>query len=386
MWFVCQVDCNHKLTNWRIKRASSFYACVRSFLKNHIYIYKIISLSEYLKQKLDFWRRKPEANWGYFFEKLHSLLVSGETLLTALKLLQEDKTMPQRFISKAITNLKNGLFIGALWDETSVPLNEGQKNLLQSAEQGGFFMQGVKQIKTVLRFQSTSKQQIRRGLVYPTCVLGVMVVFMFVLSLFLLQNVETFFMEQNIEPGAFTKFVFSMNHYFVPLSLCFLLMFAVVLIVLKVKNISLLDKFELLIEKRCQWLQYSLFSLNLAEFLENNFSILESVKMSLENFVDKITQNNVLLMLNNGKTLSESLSFMPKDFYLTLQNGEISGEVVTVLKQLSQMYYQRYEEKLSQWTKFVEPLCLVAMAVFVFLLVMVVFSPLLQLFQSISFD
>ena len=343
-------------------------------------------MSGYLRQKLDFWKRKSEANWGYFFEKLHSLLVSRETLLTALKLLQEDKTMPQRFISKAITNLKNGLFIGALWNETSIPLNEGQKHLLQSAEQGGFFMQGVKQIKTVLRFQSTSKQQIRRGLVYPTCVLGVMVVFMFVLSLFLLQNVETFFMEQNIEPGAFTKFVFSANHYFVSLFFCFLLMFGVVLIVLKVKNISLLDKFELLIEKRCQWLQYSLFSLNLAEFLENNFPMLESVRMSLENFVDKITQNNVLLMLNNGKTLSESLSFMPKDFYLTLQNGEISGEVVSVLKQLSQIYYQRYEEKLSQWTKFVEPLCLVAMAVFVFLLIMVVFSPLLQLFQSINFD
>lgn len=386
MWFICQIECDHKLTSWRIKRTSSFYACVRSFLKNHVYIYKIISLSEYFRQKVDFWRRKTEDNWGYFFEKLHSLLASGETLLTALTVLQEDKAMPQRFISKAITNLKNGLFIGTLWNETSVPLNEGQKHLLQAAEQGGFFTQGVKQIKAVLRFQATAKQQIRRGLVYPGCVLVVMVVFMFVLSLFLLQNVETFFMEQNIELGAFSKFVFSANHYFVPLFCGFLLMVAVVLIVLKVKNISLLDKFELLIEKRCQWLQYSLFSLNLAEFLENNFPVLESVRLSLENFVDKITQNNVLLMLNNGKTLSESLSFMPKDFYLTLQNGEISGEVVSILKQLSQLYYQRYEEKLSQWTKFVEPLCLVSMAVFVFLLVMIVFSPLLQLFQSINFD
>ena len=182
VWFICQVECGCKSGSWRIKRASSFYACVRSFLKNHVYIYKIISLSEYLRQKVDFWRRETEDNWGYFFEKLHSLLASGETLLTALTVLQEDKAMPQRFISKAITNLKNGLFIGALWNETSLPLNEGQKHLLQSAEQGGFFTQGVKQIRTVLRFQAIAKQQIRRGLVYPGCVLGVMIVFMFVLS------------------------------------------------------------------------------------------------------------------------------------------------------------------------------------------------------------
>lgn len=386
MWFICQVDYGHKVASWRIKKASSFFACVKSYLKKHVYIYQIIPLSEYVVQKVSFFKKNGKNYWEYFFDKLYSLLRNGETLLTALTVLKEDKNSPQRFIEKSLVNLKNGLFIGALWNEEDVPLNKGQKYLLQCAEQGGFLKQGVKQIKEALRFQSKVKKQIRRSLVYPGCVLCVMFVFMGILSLVLLRNVETFFCEQNIVPGMFTKFVFSVNHYALPAFFCFLVVFLVVSIFLKLKNISLLDKFELFVEKHCRLLQYSMFSINLAEFLENNFPVVESVKMSLDNFVDRITQNNVLLLLNSGKSLSESLAFMPKEFYLSLQNSELSGEVSETLRQLSQTYYQRYEEKLSQWTKFIEPLCLIMIAVFVFLLVMAVFSPLMQLFDSINLD
>lgn len=386
MWFICQVDCRHKVASWRIKSASSLFSCVKFYLKKHIYVYQIIPLSEYFVQKISFLKKVERKYWNHFFDKLHSLLMNGETLLTALTVLQEDRNSPQRFVEKALLNLKNGLFIGTLWDEEEVPLNKGQKYLLQCAEQGGFLTQGVKQIKDALKFQSKVKKQIRRSLIYPGCVLSVMFVFMGVLSLFLLRNVEMFFCEQNIVPGIFTKFIFTVNHCALPVFFCFLGLVFVVSIFLKVKNISLLDKFELFIEKRCRLLRYSMFSINLAEFLENNFSVVESVKISLDNFVDKNTQNNVLLRLNNGESLSESLAFMPKEFRLALQNGEISGEVAGTLRQLSQTYYQRYEEKLAQWTKFVEPLCLTTIAVFVFLLVMAVFSPLMQLFDSINLD
>ena len=386
MWFICQVECGCKNVGWRIKRASSFFSCAKSYLKKHIYIYQIIPLSEYVVQKVSFLKKTEKNYWGYFFDKLHALLSNGETLLTALTVLQEDENGPQQFTEKALANLKNGLFIGALWDEEKVPLNKGQKYLLQCAEQGGFLTQGVKQIKEALRFHSKIKKQILRSLIYPGCVLGIMCIFMCILSQVLLRNVETFFCEQTIEPGIFTKFVFSVNHYALPLFFIALCSLLAICIFLKLKNISLLDKFELFIEKRCLLLQYSLFSINLAEFLENNFPMVDSVKMALDNFADKNTQNNVLLLLNNGKNLSESLAFMPKEFCLTLQNSEISGEVVRTLRQLSQTYYERYEEKLSLGTKFVEPLCLIAIAGFVFLLVLAVFSPLMQLFDSINLD
>lgn len=386
MWFICQVDGKHKFASWRIKRASSFFSCVKSYLKKHIYIYQIIPLSEYVIQKINFFKKVEKKDWEHFFDKLYSLLRNGETLLTALRVLKEDKNSPQQFIEKALVNLRNGLFIGTLWDEEDVPLNKGQKYLLRCSEQGGFLTQGVKQIKDALVFQSKIKKQIQRSLIYPGCVLCIMFVFMAILSQVLLRNVETFFCEQNIVPGIFTRFVFSVNHYSLPIFFCFFSLLLVTSIFLKLKNISLLDKLELFIERHCRLLQYSMFSVNLAEFLENNFPMVESVKMALDNFVDKITQNNVLLMLNNGKSLSESLAFMPKEFYLTLQNSEISGEVAGSLRQLSQMYYQRYEENLSQWTKFIEPLCLILIAGFVFLLVMVVFSPLMQLFDAINLD
>lgn len=278
------------------------------------------------------------------------------------------------------------MFIGPLWYEEDTPLTKGQKYLLQCAEQGGFLLQGLKQIKDALKLQASVKKQIRRGLIYPGFVLGVMLCFMCVLSLFLLKNMEVFFYEQNIELGWFTSFIFSVNHCFMPLFCGFLCINFLLFVFLKIKKISLLDKFECWVEKRCRWLQYSIFSTNLAAFLENNFSVLESVKISLEYFVDKDMQNNVLLQLNNGQTLSEALSFMPKDFYQAMQNGEIAGDVVTVLKQRAQIYYRKHEEKLSQWTKYIEPGCLILMAGFVFLLIVGIFLPMLQLFQSVSFE
>ena len=386
MWFVCQIETRRGSVCWRIKQATSFQACVRFYLTKHIYVYKIIPASEYIRRKLNVLKKHSEKNWEYFFEKLYSLLASGETLLTALIVLQEDKNVLQSFISKALLNLKNGLFIGSLWYQEDIPLTKGQKYLLQCAEQGGFLLQGLKQIKDALKLQTSVKKQIRRGLIYPGCVLCVMFCFMCVLSLFLLKNMEVFFYEQNIEPGWLESFMFSANHYFMPFFCGFLCINFFVFVFLKIKKVSLLDKFECWLEKRCRWLQYSIFSTNLAAFLENNFSMLESVKISLEHFVDKDMQNNVLLKINNGQTLSEALSFMPKDFYQAMKNGEISGDVVTVLKQRSQIYYQRHREKLSQWTKYIEPGCLILMAAFVLLLVIGMFFPMFQLFQSVSFE
>lgn len=107
MWFVCQIGTRRGNVCWRIKQATSFWACVRFYLTKNIYVYKILPASEYIRRKLNILKKHSENNWEHFFEKLYSLLASGETLLTALTVLQEDKNVSQNFISKALLNLKN---------------------------------------------------------------------------------------------------------------------------------------------------------------------------------------------------------------------------------------------------------------------------------------
>ena len=87
-----------------------------------------------------------------------------------------------------------------------------------------------------------------------------------------------------------------------------------------------------------------------------------------------------------GKSLSASCPWLPKFFLDTLESAEISGQLASVVDNLSKYYFQMYENRLMQFTKWLEPICLIILAGLIILLVVILFMPMAQVFQGVYYE
>lgn len=367
---------------WHWQWARSRYACLRALLKKNQLIYQLTSADGLIKK---IWT-KPEKKryaiklWISLLEKLSAQMMRGNSLLSALKSLQNDSHLPQTFIQLSINHLENGMYIYPLWENKNIPLPYHCKKLLQCAETGGYLHDGLKKVISFLNLQTDAKQQLQRCLIYPCCVLFVSMIFAGTLALTLLPKIEDFCYQQNIAINGLTALLFNLSHHFFGILGCVAIGLLGILFLLNIKKISFYQYF---LEKLDSSLLYSQFAMNLSALISSGLTLRECLKLTLPIFKGKFSLDTILLNLGNGQTLSEALAGFPTEFRGVLQMAEISGQYLPALDHLSQMYYQRFQNTLQQHIKWIEPLSIIFLAGFVFTLLLILFYPLLQTFENL---
>lgn len=380
--FFYQIAQGNSRLHWRCQWARSRYACFRRLLKKHQLIYQFLSWDEIIRQ----FRTKSEKKiynintWVLFLNKLSAQMVRGNSLLSALKSLQHDIRLPKHFIYRAVNYLENGMYIYPLWESENVPLPYHCKKLLQCAETGGYLSEGLKKVITFLNLQADAKHQLQRCLIYPCCVLCVSILFTGVLTLSLIPKIENFCYQQNLTINQLTASLFALSHHFFAIMGGVIAFFMLLLLLLRMKKISLRPYF---FEKLTHSLQYSLFAMNLSALMSSGLALAECLKLTLPIFKGKFSLDKILLNLGNGQKLSEALAQFPTEFRNILQTAEISGQYLPALESLSDMYYRRYQNTLQQWIKWIEPLSIIFVAGFVFVVLLILFYPLLQTFENL---
>ena len=373
-------QCSH--LRWHCQWARSRHACLRRLLeKNHL-IYQLISLDELIKKN---WPKRENKRydiktWTLFLEKLSAQMVRGNSLLSALKYLQNDPRLPRMFIYHSINHLENGMYIYPLWESENVPLPYHCKKLLQCAETGGYLHDGLKKVIAFLNLQADTQRQLHRCLIYPCCVLGVSVIFAGILASTLIPEIENFCYQQNLAINRFTSLLFDLSHHFLVIFCGIMATLMGVRILLNVKKISIR---QYLIERMGNSLLYSQFAMNLSSLISSGLALGECLKLTLPIFRGKFSLDNILLNLGNGQTLSEALTQFPPEFRSVLQTAEISGQYLPALEHLSKIYYQRFQNTLQQCLKWIEPLSIILVAGVVFVMLLILFYPLLQTFENL---
>ena len=382
MLFFYQTVGQDSRLHWRCRWARSRHACFRHLLEKNQLVYQFISLDE-LVQKNGPSREKKRYDikvWTLFLEKLSAQMIRGNSLLSALKSLQNDLRLPQTFICDSINHLENGTYIYPLWESEKVPLPYHCKKLLQCAETGGYLHDGLKKVIAFLNLQTDAKRQLQRCLIYPCCVLGVSVVFAGTLALTLIPKIEDFCYQQSIAVNGFTSLLFNLSHHFGAIWGGMMVCLVGIWILLSIKKVSLRQWF---IEKVGSSLLYSQFAMNLSALVSSGLALGECLKLTLPIFRGKFSLDNILLNLGNGQTLSEALCQFPSEFRSVLQTAEISGQYLPALEHLSKIYYQRFQSTLQQWIKWIEPMSIILVAGFVFVVLLTLFYPLLQTFENL---
>ena len=338
MLFFYQTAERNSHLRWHYQWACSRYACLRHLLKNNKLIYQFISLDEILKKN---WAKREKKRydvkiWVLFLEKLFAQMVRGNSLLLALKSLQNDLRLPRTFIYHSINYLENGMYIYPLWESEKVPFPYHCKKLLQCAETGGYLHEGLKKVITFLSLQADAKHQLQRCFIYPCCVLGVSLIFAGTLALTLIPKIEDFCYQQNIAVNGFTSLLFVLSHHFCGILISVTVSLMGVEFLLKVRKLSLRQYF---IEKMGGALLYSQFAMNLSALLSSGLALSECLKLTVPIFRGKFSLDRILLNLGNGQTLSEALAQFPAEFRSVLQTAEVAGQYPPALDHLSKIYY-----------------------------------------------
>lgn len=388
--FFCKVMRENHSWKWLWRYAPSKFVCLRTLLQEKYYVYGLFSLREFLK-KLRYRRSTPpvsQAQWALFFERLHAQLAIGNPLLLSLKQVAHDRwPIPIRqFTTQAIERLTDGYFITPLLQLKHLNFSPQQIGILQCAESGGYFVQGLERLKDMLQFHLNIKKKMQQNLIYPACVLLFAFFFGCVLSFFLLPRFEMFIREQQLTLNRFTQIIFQLNHYALPCFLCGLVVFIISIIVLKAKHISPWTYMETLMGRTCSAWKYSLFAMDLSHLLGNQMPLIESLKLAAPHLPKKIPLDTMVSALNNGSTLSEALAQLPGEFRDALHSAELQGTLPQTLLQLSQSYYQAYETQLMHYARWLEPISLILIAVGLFITILGLFYPLLHVFQALHLE
>ena len=388
MLFFYQIRKNSGSYHWKSQWARTQWQCLRTLVKKGHYPYRFFSLQSIFNKKLFKQPEKLQLNhWIYFFEKLSAHLHSGKNLSNALKALRSNINIEaqKKFIEEALEYLSSGRYFYSILQEPQYHFSQQHIKLLKCAEMSGYLAQGIDRIYEQLLLKNKIRKQLHHNLIYPCCILSFTIGFCCILVFFLIPRFKEFFMQQNVPLNGIVRLIFSFSDTLpslLPQIIGFIIVLTFFLNYHKKRFTSLLEPY---FYKFFSPLYYSSFAINLAELLEQNVPLVESLKLSLPHLPNQFSYEEINFLLQQGTTLSDALKGLPGDFTQTLQSAEINSELAKNLRNLSTVYYQNYENKLLQLVKWIEPACLLFLAVFIFIIVCSLFYPLVQLFQDIDF-
>lgn len=370
--FICQVVDSEGRNRWLFRRYASKWECLRALWARGFLVQQVL----YGKH---FWSAHASirlSEWESFWGQLQSSLSVGNPLTSALETIQVRHTTLRGFMSQALSALKQGRLFSSVLSQPKFKAPVEWVLILQQAEIGGFLPKGIACIERLVRFQTHLVYEIKRQLLYPLFVAGVVVGFMGGAYGLFLPRIADFYTQQGQSVDKLTAFVLSIPSSWVYLSTASL---GITLTVLWKHA----DRLVLAFQMRSS-LIYSWFAMVLGMLLQNGLPLLESVQVAWGCLPKRYSLQKAYQRLLQGNSLSVVLSDFPSFFCQSLQEGESYGRLAQTLMDLSERYYHQYEKRLLQQAKWIEPISIVVLSLVIFAIIWLIGNPLVQLIKTID--
>lgn len=384
MWFFCKTAYNDGSAKYQFLRAASRFECLRTLLQDKTVPTYIVTLPKvFLRSE----RPPNRRQWYVFFDALYKALSCKASMIVAFKALRTKSITPmqKRLATTAVERLQHGNYVWSLFQPFAPILGSGVMTLLRLSETGGYFSEGIGRIRTLLALQTSLHRKLKRALVYPAFLLGIAVLFMLIVSCFLLPQLQSFLSQPSMEADGFTNLLFELNAR-APMIAVAIFAFALptVLYLKFKKHLSVASLLNLIGR---QWLTYGSFTGNLGALLNQRLPLLQALKLTFADVPLKhITFEAVRERLQKGQTLACAVNGLPRELQRAIETAEARGDLPSVLQEYSRDCYQRYEECLLQVLKWTEPLCIIMIVGLVLLTIALMVQPLSQVFRFVDWD
>ena len=340
-----------------------------------------------------------------FSKELSSYLNSGMTILTALKLLENQHEGEKKYLS-FLNSLNTMIDEGkslyhALNSQKVYVLPEFYIQSLKIAGESGKMVEVLTNMGNFFSAQNKVKKQVKGAMVYPTIIFTVAIAMTSFLIAFVVPKITEIFEDTDQALPPITQFVLNLSDFLTTYYIHLIVGISLVVFIFKI-SYKKLDSFHSFMDgiylklpifgTLIQNHELGRFSYILSLMLNSGVAYAQAVKLSTASFGNYKLRGlfeDASLKVQEGNKLSNSLLMvksvkLKRNFMQSLALGEESSEVANILDNISMLYAEDNEDKLKILLGLLEPFMMLFIGVVVGVIVSAMLLPIFTMTQGLK--
>jgi type IV pilus assembly protein PilC len=327
------------------------------------------------------------------------MVSAGLTLVNCLEILV--KQTENKLLAKKIEDIKKNVEQGAtLTDAFAAHPETFSKlyiNMIKAGEMGGVLDDVLNRIATLMEKEYELRQKIKSAMTYPGFIMGAAVVMGIFMLTFILPQFVGVFEQFGGELPLLTKLLVGFTHLFNRYWYIFFAVFAGIVFLFISYNRTKkghrnIDRIKLKLPVFGNlFLKTSInrFTRTLGTLIRSGVPIIQSLKVSAESIGNDILAeavSNAADRIREGQSISaplEESGVFPPMVTQMIMVGEESGELETMLLNVSSFYDQEVERAVEQLTSVIEPLMMAVVALVVGVMVIAMYLPIFSMVELV---
>lgn len=330
-----------------------------------------------------------------FTRRLHIMISSGMSLLTALLTLQETTSKELSGVLRKVTDdIQSGTKFSESLAKFPRQFDSTYVSLVSIGEKSGSLDKSLKDIIRVRDQRAKIANKIRVASMYPIVIGIVLVALMAGAFLFFLPRFEEMYSEQELEMPMFSQIVFGVAGIFPIIAI--IIAAGLIVYTLLRKNSNEVEflhrrmvdhvilKFPGVKKVSTAAYMYT-FSSTIALMLDNGIRLsdtLELSKRTINNVYIKNEIGNISSLMVHGDSFSEALktqSNFDEILINVVNTGEKSGKMVYSLEQVSSFYNDELTRQVDSLLELVQPVSIMLIAIVIAPIIIAAYLPILEI-------
>ncbi len=336
-----------------------------------------------------------------FYSQLADLLHAGVPLLRALEILerQSSKSTLVSMIRDIRADVADGTSLADAMAKFPKAFTELAVSMVRAGQEGGFLEDVLKRIATFTEHQEELKSKVIGALAYPTFLLVVGSIVLFVLVIFFVPMFKPIFdrLEQRGEMPQLTKVLIWFSQFMIAYGwlVGIILVLSVILFWRWASTASgrmAVDTWKLNLPVAGQIylnLALSRFTRIQGTLLQNGIPLLQALRIAKDSTGNKVLTTTIDQAADNvtaGDSLATPLQgcrYIPSDVVEMIAVGEESNNLEKVLLDIANALETRTARNLELFVRLLEPLMLLVMAGFTLVIVLGLLLPIFKMSSTI---
>lgn len=350
-------------------------------------------------------RQMPGELLATFSKELSSYLNSGMTILTAIKLLENQHEGEKRYVS-FLNSLKTMIDEGkslyhALNSQKVYAIPDFYLQSLNVAGESGKMVEVLTNMANFFSAQNKVKKQVKGAMIYPGVIFTVAVLIIGFLLVSVVPKITQIFKDTDQELPKITQVVVSTSDFLIAHYIGIIVAFILLIVLFKLAY-NKIDAFHRLIDRLLlkvpligmliQNHELGRFSYILSLMLGSGVAYAQAVQLAKATFGNyglKSLFDQAAKKVVEGNKLSNSLALskgpiLKRNFMQTLALGEESSEVAEVLNNTSTLYAEENEDKLTVLLSLLNPFMMLLIGGFVGIIIAAMMLPIFTMTQGLN--
>ncbi len=350
-------------------------------------------------------RQMPGELLSTFSKELSSYLKSGMTILTAIKLLENQHEGEKKYVS-FLNSVKTMIDEGkslyhALNTQKVYALPEFFLQSLNVAGQGGKMVEVLTNMGNFFSAQNKVKKQVKGAMTYPAIIFTVAIGMTSFLIAFVVPKITGIFEDTGQALPPITQFVLGLSDFLTAHYIAIIVVILSVILMFKIAYAKI-ETFHRIIDAMLlkipvlgsliQNHELGRFSYILSLMLNSGVAYAQAVQLAKATFANhglrdlfekasvKVLEGN---KLSNALQMSKGVK-LKRNFMQSLALGEESSEVAQILDNTSALYAEENEDKLKLLLSLLEPFMMLFIGVVVGVIVSAMLLPIFTMTQGLQ--